>query len=180
MDLSRTLDTPLGQIHFSARAEPCSVGGCEIELRVVEPEPHLPPGMSVRRVRVVLLLASSPTGFETLEYRCGFVTDIEGGPESGEYLDAQSFEGERDVVVVGTEDGEALQARMPWLQCQGHPLALVQYQKAGFMVPLTKIPPGVKIGLHYVVAENSNPEPVACSAWFAVDMPHAQILRVAS
>lgn len=180
MGQSRTLDTPLGQIHFSARAEPCSGGGCEIELRVLEPEPHLPPGMSVSRVRVVLLLASSPTGFERLEYRCRFVTEIEGGPESGEDLDAQSFEGEHDLVVVGTEDGEALQVRMPWLECQGDPLAFVQYRKDGFIVSLTQIPAGVTIGLHYVVAENSNPEPVESSAWFAVDMRHEQILRVGS
>jgi hypothetical protein len=180
MDHLKTLDTSLGQIHFSAQAEPTSGGVYEVEFRVVELEPSLPPGMSVRRVRAILLLACSHTGFERLDYGCRFVTGIEGGPESGEHLDAQSWEGEHDVVVVGTEDGEALSGRMPWLHIQGDPLALVQYRDDGLNVPLKRIPAGVTIGLHYVVAENDNPEPLECSAWYAVDVPHEQLLKIGS
>jgi hypothetical protein len=180
MDHSKTLNTPLGQVQFSARAEPTAGGVYEIEFSVVEPEPILPPGMSVRRVRAVVLRAFSRMGFERLDYRCQFVTDLEGGPESGEGLEAQSWEGEHDIVLIGTEDGEALSYRMPWLESQGDLLAVVQYQKDGFSVPLKRIPAGRTIGLHYVVAENSNPEPVECSAWYAVDIPHAKLLQVGS
>jgi hypothetical protein len=40
---------------------------------------------------------------------------------------------------------------------------------------LKRIPAGVRIGLHYIVAENSNPEPLECSAWYAVDILHDQL-----
>jgi len=180
MEHSKTLYTPLGPIHFFARTEPNSGGAHEIEFRVLEPEPNLPPGMSVRRVRAVLLQACSRIGFERLDFSCRLETDIEGGPESGERLDALSWEGKHDLVAVGTEDGEALSGRMPWLEFIGDPLALVQYRTDGLNVPLKRIPAGVTIGLHYIVAENSNPEPVECSAWYAVDIPHEQLLQVGS
>ena len=178
MNPSKTLDTALGQIHFSVCAKPVLGSDYRTELRAVEPELDLPPGLSVRRVRAVLLLACSQSGFDQLDYRCRFVTDIEAVPESGEHLDAQSWEGEHDVVVVGTEDGEALLRRMPWLEAWEDPLALVEYRRDGLNVPLKHIPSGETVGLHYVVAENANPEPVECSAWYAVDIQHERLLQV--
>lgn len=174
------LDTPLGEIRFSADAESTSNGVYDLELRVVEFQPVLPPGMSVRRVRAVLLKVSSDIGLEYLDFLCQFATAIEGGPESGEHLDAQSWEGEHDIVVIGTEDGEMLSARMPWIEVSDDPLALVQYQKDSMRVPLKGIPAGVTVTLHYVIAENSKPEPVECSAWYAVDVPHDQLLKLGS
>lgn len=180
MEHTRTLYTTLGQLHFTARTETISGQEADIEFRIFDLEPDLPPGMSVRRVRAVLLLAFSKTGFEGLEYSCRLETEIEGGPESGERLDAISWEGKHDLVVVGTEDGEAISDRMPWLEFNGDPLAFVQYQKDGLTVPFKQVPAGVRIGLHYVVAENSNPEPLECSAWYAVDIRHAKLLMVGS
>ncbi len=174
------LDTPLGQIRFSADAEPSSGGTYDLEFRVVEFQPILPPGMSVRRVRAVLLRITSDHGLRSLDYRCRFETDIVGGPESGEYLDAQSWEGEHDIVVIGTEDGEMLSARMPCITVLDDPMALVQYQGNGLDVPLKDIPAGFAITLHFVIAENSNPEPVECSAWYAVDVPHDYLLGIGS
>lgn len=175
MEHTRTLNTSLGQIHFFVRSETISGQEADIEFRIFDLEPNLPPGMSVRRVRAVLLLAYSRTGFGQLEYSCRLETDIEGGPESGERLDAISWEGKHDIVVVGTEDGAAISDRMPWLELPGDPLALMLYQKDGLTVPLKRIPAGVRIGLHYIVAENSNPEPLECSAWYAVDIRHDQL-----
>ena len=86
----KTLDTPLGQIQFFAHAEPTAAGLYEINVRVVEPEPKLPPGMSVRRVRAVVLQARSRTGFELLDYRCRLITDIEGSPDSIALIQALS------------------------------------------------------------------------------------------
>jgi hypothetical protein len=176
MEHTRTLNTQLGKIHFFVRSETILGQDADIEFRIFDLEPNLPPGMSVRRVRAVLLQAYSKTGFEGLEYSCRFETNIEGGPESGERLDAISWGGKHDIVVVGTEDGEAISDRMPWLEFHGDPLALVQYRKDGLTVPLKQIPAGVRIGLHYVVAENSNPEPLECAAWYAVDIRHTQLL----
>ncbi len=177
MENSKTLSTALGQIHFIVRAVPSLDGEYTIELQVLKPEPILPPGMSVQRVRAVFLRAFSLTGFEHLDFSCRFDTEIKGGPESGECLDAQSWEGKQGIVVVGTEDGEALSRRMPWIEFLEDPLALVEYQKDGLNVPLKKIPAGETIDLHYIIAENSNPEPVECSAWYAVDIPHNKLIK---
>jgi len=180
MDNCQTLNTSLGTIHFSAHAKVASGSVFEVALRVLELEPSLPSHMSVRRVRAVLLVAFSDTGFERLDYRCRLLNSMKGGPESGERLDAVSWVGERELVMVGTEDGEALSSRMPWLEFEGYPQALVEYHKDGLNVPLQCVPAGVTVSLHYVIAENSNPEPAACSSWFAVDVPHERVLMIGS
>ena len=180
MEQNKILQTSLGPIKFFVLTESDLGSDYEIKLQVFKPDPNLPPGMSVKRVRAVLLKACSRTGFKRLDFSCRFDTEINGGPESGENLDAQSWEGTQDIIVVGTEDGEALSSRMPWLEFMGDALALVQYRKDGLNIPLKQIPAGESISLHYIIAENSNPEPVKCSAWYAVDIPHKQLFRARS
>ena len=164
MDYSKTLDTVLGQIHVSVCVKPHLGSDYRIELRVMEPEMELPPGMSVKRVRAILLFARSQSGLDQLDYHFRFMTDIEAEPESGEHLDAQSWQDKHNVIVVGTEDGEALLRRMPWLKTEDDPLTFVEYRRDGLNVSLKHIPTGETVGLHYVIAENDNPEPIECSA----------------
>jgi hypothetical protein len=57
------------------------------------------------------------------------------------------------------------------------PLALVEYQKDGLNVQLKKIPANEIIELHYIIAENSSPEPVESSVWYAVDIPHNKLIK---
>ena len=33
-----------------------------------------------------------------------------------------------------------------------------------------------ELSLHFIIAWNSLPEPVECSCWYAVDVPHEKIL----
>jgi hypothetical protein len=82
-----------------------------------------------------------------------------------------------DLVLIGTEDGEALADRMPELQLKGDLLALVEHRRDGFKISLSNVPAEVTVGLHYIVAENENPEPVESSGWYAVDLPHNQLLK---
>ena len=35
-----------------------------------------------------------------------------------------------------------------------------------------------ELSLHFVIAWNSLPEPVDCSCWYAVDVPHEKIFRL--
>jgi len=35
-----------------------------------------------------------------------------------------------------------------------------------------------KLSFHFMIAENSNPEPIECSTWYAVDFPHKSILAL--
>lgn len=173
MEDTATLETPLGRIRFVAHAKPHMNSACELRLRVVEPSVSLPPGMSVNRTRAVVLRVRAQAGLESLSFCCQVCADIAGEPESGEHLDAQSFETQADRVLVGTEDCEALSSRMPALCLEKEVCKPVRYLKDGFRIQLENIPAGLSVGLHFLVAENSNPEPVDCSAWYAVHTTHA-------
>jgi hypothetical protein len=170
-----TIETALGEATFIAQATPVDDGASELTLRLLQPDLLLPPGMSVRRAQAVLLSARSSTGFQSLNFECRLATNLVGDPESGECLDAQSWEAPADIVLVGTEDGEALAGRMPELRLEGELLALIEYRRDGFNIPLSKIPPAYTVGLHYLVAENDNPEPEYPSAWIAVGMSHIEL-----
>jgi hypothetical protein len=99
-----------------------------------------------------------------------------GNPQSGERLDAQSWEADSHVVCVGTEDFEALTFRLPncGLRESSYP---VSYHAQGIEVCL----PHVRevASLHFAVAVNAWPEPVECSAWFAADIDHSRVLDFA-
>jgi hypothetical protein len=45
----------------------------------------------------------------------------------------------------------------------------------GFEIVVPKAPAAKEISLHFIVAENSFPEPVEGSAWFAVDIEHVTL-----
>jgi hypothetical protein len=134
--------------------------------------------MKVRRTRAVMLLAQSPSGFDKLDFAFHFVTNAESGAETGESLDAITWVGPHNTIVIGTEDGEAILHRMPWLKIDGDPLSLVQYRDNGMTIPLRETPVGEQVSLHYIVAENEYPEPVECSSWFAVDMKNSRLLKL--
>ncbi len=174
---SMTLDMPLGEIHFSVGTPQGAIGLREADLRVVEFRPNLLSGMYVRRARAVVLSARLQAGFDALDFGYRFVSEVIPGPDSGQTVDALAWEGRHDIVLVGTETGEALYYRMPWIEAREETVGLVEYSSDGLNIPLRRVPAGARIGLHYVVAENDNPEPAECSAWFAVDTPHGEIVR---
>ncbi len=135
---------------------------------MVEPSICLPPGMSVNRTRAVLLRVRANAGLDSLSFRCQLSADVVGGQEPGQYLDAQSWEAQADLILVGTENSEALSSRMSAICLEGEACQPVEYLKDGFRIHLVDVPADLSVELHYVVAENSNPEPVDCSAWYAV------------
>ena len=81
-------------------------------------------------------------------------------------------------MAVGTEDGEALEARLPHcgLSIDGDPFVATRAHVDGLEVLIPKVEVGTAITLHFIVAENPFPEPVALSTWFAVDLNHANVL----
>jgi len=96
-------------------------------------------------------------------------------PQSGERLEAQSWEQGDNLVMIGTEDFEALVDRLPnhGLTESDYP---VRYSSDGIEIMLPQVPAHQRTTLHFVVAVNCLPEPKGCSAWFAVDLPHQQVL----
>lgn len=101
--------------------------------------------------------------------RCKTKGDI----NSGECLDAQSWAIEGGLLMIGTEDGDALRARMPWLKIEDDDYP-VEYLSNGFRVAIPYIAPKRSVGFHFVLAYNHIDEKCD-SEWFAVDVPHAKL-----
>jgi hypothetical protein len=141
----------------------------------------LPKGMAVEQATAVVVKLSPKTRRRDVRLVSRWLGSPPGpgSPASGQWLDAQSWEADSSIVVIGTEDFEALAARLPRLCLKGddHP---VTYQPDGLEVALPNVPAGQLTSLHFIVAVNALPEPVECSAWFAVDVPHGQLLAAAS
>lgn len=102
--------------------------------------------------------------------------NVRGGSESGERLDAQSWHDEGTIVVVGTEDYVALNERLP--PCgfaeNNYPVKNIA---DGLEIVVPIAPAKVETSLHFVIAENSFPEPVENSAWHAVDIDHCLLTK---
>ncbi|MCV2350663.1 hypothetical protein [Paucibacter sp. Y2R2-4] len=107
------LKTPVGDLQVSvdllAGFQP------EASLEIFAFEPVLPQGMSVAACFAVVL--HLPGGEIDAQVRLIAtllpVVPVEGGAETGQGLEAQSWRGEKHLVLVGTEDAEFLEARLP-------------------------------------------------------------------
>ena len=176
-----SLQTPIGVLGFfvevgnwDAMAERASV-----DIRCVPLRPALPEGMAVAACHAVTLRFVSPVPASDLQFFAYWTNPAPQGAlaHSGERLEAQGWSSDRHVVMVGTEDREGLSWRLhntaaldpahdPVL-CTGRSIATC----------IDTVYPGCELTLHFVVACNPLPEPVALSCWFAVDQPHERLLR---
>ncbi|MXV05668.1 hypothetical protein DYQ95_00680 [Xanthomonas sp. LMG 9002] len=100
-------------------------------------------------------------------------------PTTGERLDALEWIDGNQIILLGTEDGDALAERL-----QAHGLDTNTYKHAyplryrpnGFDVLLPQVPAAASTTVHFIVAINAYPEPAEDSAWFAADVPHQRVL----
>jgi hypothetical protein len=169
--------------------------GLHAELLLIQFRPDLPSDLQIQEcwAAVWRVQASENLG------RCRFVAEwedgytwSEGGPESGEGLDAQTWWDVANMVTVGTQDGESLLRRaregdhLParWstaesLGCSDPAcLSLVEYGGSFLSVPLPEMRPGDLCQVHFVIAWSGVDQDVA--TWFAVDQVPEVILRSAS
>ena len=178
MERSTTITTALGEVRLRVCAQSRQGGQVRTELTVANLPPDLPPGMKVESLRVVVLSATSSTGFLKLGFQVHLEANVEAYSETGEHLNARSWEENGRLVTIGTEDGEALSGRLPWLASGEEPFNIVEHQVDGLCVSLGTIPPNTPLSLHFAIAENPCPEPQECSAWFAVEIPHHRVLQL--
>jgi len=172
------LETPIGSLVFA-----CSFGDSapaqiqDVAYEVFPIRVNLPEGMEVERVTAVLVKIFPELDWK--DVRVGFrwrePFGILGSPSSGECLDAQYWEGNGFIVMVGTEDFDALSRRLPRLALVEWECPVI-YHPNGIEVHLPLVPAGTITSLHFVVAVNPIPEPAECSAWFAVDVRHEVLL----
>jgi hypothetical protein len=170
---SLNLDTALGSFVFVAACEH-RPGEVSLDLKTFEPRLSLPQGMSVLACRAVVLRVSTHVEVAALRWSCESPPNVPGSPCSGQYLDAQEWQAGDRLVVVGTEDEEALANRLGFLQLDPN-ASLARYSPQKLEMTIPRIPASAAFGLHFILAENTSPEPEDASAWFAVDIPHKDV-----
>jgi hypothetical protein len=169
------VDTPLGRLKFYTDI----VGGQVTDLKLVQGklEPILPTGMSVSACFAVFLqfsVAENATGFK---FHCDWEDfDGKGYASTGEGLDAWGWEHHNHLVMVGTEDADWLNGRIPLAPFtpNAYPITMDENKME---IRLNELPEGRSCSLHFIVAWNPFPEPRECSCWYAVDVPHKVVTQ---
>jgi hypothetical protein len=147
-------------------------GPLRVELALITARPYLPPGMwidafwlGVWRLRSTEAVAVPPLVCLLLDGGSGY----DGGPESGEDLDAQTWSDGVRAVSIGTEDPEALSWRahrgdsLPssWASVlepfryweQAYPdIDPIRYLPYGIAIDLPTLPAGELCEVHHVAA----------------------------
>jgi hypothetical protein len=164
-----TIDTPLGRLQVR------TIGAGDVAINVIKPEIQLPHGMSVSSTVAVLIHISALEPLANV--RCECVWDdspVAGDPESGECLDAQSWDSNGYRVTIGTEDFEALGRRLPFLGLTEAEYPVI-YSDSGLTIVIPTVPKLTEFSLHFVIAWRSLPDPAEISTWIAVDIPHSRL-----
>jgi hypothetical protein len=167
--------TPLGSLKFYADLVAGKI--TNIKLAHAKIEASLPVGMSVSGCFAVLLEFSVKEDVSGFQFHCdweGFKG--KGYGNSGEGLDAWEWEDNDYLVMVGTEDADWLNARIPLAPFtpSEYPITMENNKVS---IRLEKLSKGRSCSLHFIVAWNSYPEPHECSCWYAVDVPHKDVTQ---
>ena len=174
METDISLETSIGII--TARASVCASDVPEdcLSLKAKRFQPWLPDGMSVRNCIAVLLTVARVSEIRSLQLMLSVATRSLGLPCTGQYLDAQEWSDRGNLVVIGTEDSEALLYRMPDLRSDK--IQVVDFTRHSMTMKLKDLRVTPPLTFHFIIAENNHPEPVDDSAWFAVDQNHRYVL----
>ncbi|WP_081161737.1 hypothetical protein [Ensifer aridi] len=170
------LPTRLGLVRFHARVTAYGLTDSDLTLRLVSFDPKLPPGMSVLNCTATLLTLESEGAVQSICLEARIDTSNEASPCTGEYLDAQEWSDGDNLVVIGTEDGAALDKRYPGYGFDR--IAVVEFTRTSITLRLHPERELKSPSFHFIVAENPDPEPESASAWFAVDQPHDVLLEL--
>lgn len=107
------------------------------------------------------------TDLENIDFEAHFrpiSVSLKGWPNSGEYLEAITFDDEKIYVTIGTEDGEVLVHRSrngmnypsglkQFLQNKKiDPLGFIKYFDNGLVIPIPFIPNGQLLELHFTLS----------------------------
>jgi hypothetical protein len=169
--------TPLGKVVF--QVEPVGIPGPGISIAVAPLQPKMPRGMSVLACYGVALQLKHAAHLVDLRFRAFRepTSVASSGASTGEGLEALEWAGQNTVLLIGTEDRQYLESRLP--QDIVLPDEPFTYSPESLSIHIAQIPPDQLLSLHFVVAWNELPETVANSCWFAVDHSHISVLKAA-
>jgi hypothetical protein len=173
---STSVQTPLGKLNFyltaiDGEAKGVTISHCQIY-------PSLPEYISVDGCVVVLLQFSVMEQIEEVNFCCAWEDlKIEGYGNHGEGLEAYEWQDDNHLVMIGTEDPQYLNHRIPLVPAEiykagDYPITMEENE---IRICLKKLPADSSYSLHYVIAWNKIPEPLEISCWLAVDRTHQSI-----
>lgn len=158
----------------------------DAELLICKYTPRLPSHLHVEGCFVTVYrvkMKESNTGCKFTAKWDNDYTWIDGGGNSGEDLDAQTWFNSEIEVSIGTEDGENLIERsqlnklMPThFDGSIEPLSIVQYERDGLIVPIPRLVPGQTVQVHFATAWAIKKE-YDVSTWFSIDVCAENVLK---
>jgi hypothetical protein len=99
-----------------------------------------------------------------LPLRLHVTADLEGGPDSGQYLDSVCYEGRGGTLHVAVRDDE-------WLDAKGIISEPVAYERNGFRQTVNEAPAGalLHVSMAWRAIEGDLASTDDASTWFAAD-----------
>lgn len=170
------LPTQLGSLSFQALVTGASLVDDDISLKGIAFAPKLPAGMTFSACTAVLLQVRPGKDIQSLRLHAELATRTVASACTGEYLDAQEWRDGESLVIIGTEDSQALDIRYPGVGFAN--ILSVDFGPQSMTLMIDRLSLSPAASFHFIVAENPHPEPVESSAWFAVDQPHEDLLRL--
>ncbi|MEM6497945.1 MAG: hypothetical protein AAF709_14635 [Pseudomonadota bacterium] len=169
------VETELGRIEAVFSVTAPDLARNQISFCAIPFDPKLPADMRVRKCTAVLLAIDGLVLLEEVSLSLKLITTTVGAACTGQCLDAQEWSENGNLVVIGTEDGEALSCRYPGLGLEDQ--VTTELSDRSMILRLRKLGLHNCPSFHFVVAENDDPEPIDASAWFAVDQNHDFVLQ---
>ena len=95
---------------------------------------------------------------------------------SGEYLDAWEWESNNQLVLIGTDDAEMLGGRLniSEMTLENSPVSM---NRNCVKIEVDEYHENEELTLHFIIAQNTLPEKVDASCWYAVDVPHNRVVN---
>ncbi len=221
-----TVPTPLGNLGFEAVIDGVDVCGLvpsavsntpaggrlfhwdidlfRAELLLTPLTPSLPEGMRVDGCWAGIWRVKAVVPAEELEFRCEWEPGhlwTKGSPDSGEWLDAQTWDDDIIQVTVGTQDALALASRakhgdllppswaeiLGWSALEANGILRIDpviYTPRGFRLSLPQLGRRELCQVHFVAAwspapstpEEARNDSLYVSPWYAVDQTSASVL----
>ena len=148
------------------------------ELEVCHPE--LPPTMEIAECRIFKWHIKATEDCASFKIVCELdaTSKIDGGPNSGEWLDAQTWESESHVLSIGTDDGDYLNFRagknlIPKRFMTTHPDGLLwtNYTDNGIEIEIPILLKGETIEARFSASwKQKGADKDDCATWYAIDL----------
>lgn len=168
------IETPLGEVNFFVFGVTPAV---TIHLDSVPLTPVLPPGLSVQGCLGLLLRVNCHEPVEDLIFECRLLERVYSDHfyEGGEHLHAHTWVNGHSMLMIGTEDEECLNARLP--ENQQYDFEAVGSSEKGVSLSLPQLEKGSESSFHFIAAWNRFSESGDDACWYAVDYRHAELVN---